>query len=280
MPTWRGRASAGRKRPAPDAAEEPPPVARRGRKAAAWAAERGIPKSYGSYQALLDDPAVEVVYIPLPTTLHVEWVHKACAAGKHVLIEKPVGLDAAAVAGMVRAAAAAGVQIMDAVHWMHNPRTAAFMDVVRGGEIGARRRVNCSFCFPGHRREGFFTENIRSQADADPLGALGDLGWCKRTAQQPCGYYTVYLYRATPALMVLCKVSHARHPLPSLLPSFPVSLPPTYLPPSILPSLLPCLPSHLIQCWPGRHDPRNPGGDGLGDAERRHCDRHNDGQRD
>ena len=145
-------------------------------KATAWAAERAIPRAYGSYQVLIDDAEVDIVYIPLPTTLHIEWVIKAAQAGKHVLVEKPVGLNLGQVQRMVEACRANSVQIMDAVHWMHNPRTPRFMAAVRD-EIGPLRRINASFCFPAHRREGFFEENIRTQADADPLGALGG-EWC------------------------------------------------------------------------------------------------------
>jgi hypothetical protein len=59
---------------------------------------------------------------------------------------------------------------------MHNPRTPKFMEAVRSS-CGDLRRVNSSFCFPAHRREGFFEDNIRATG-ADPLGSLGDLGWC------------------------------------------------------------------------------------------------------
>jgi hypothetical protein len=61
-------------------------------------------------------------------------------------------------------------------HWMHNPRTPKFMEAVHSA-CGALRRINASFCFPAHRRDGFFEDNIRATG-ADPLGSLGDLGWC------------------------------------------------------------------------------------------------------
>jgi hypothetical protein len=84
-------------------------------KAAEWAAERSIPRAYGSYQELLEDPDVDALYIPLPTTLHIEWVGKAAAAKKHILIEKPVALTAEDAQTMVDACNAAGVLLMDAV---------------------------------------------------------------------------------------------------------------------------------------------------------------------
>ena len=151
-------------------------ASRSAEKAKEWAAERDIPRSYGGYQALLDDDEIDAVYIPLPTTLHIEWVVKAAEAKKHVLVEKPVALTMAEMETITSACEANGVLLMDAVHWMHNPRTPVFMDAVRNS-AGPIRRVNASFCFPAHRREGFFEENIRTQTDADPLGGLGDLGW-------------------------------------------------------------------------------------------------------
>lgn len=145
-------------------------------KARAWADERGIPKAFASYSELLEDDEIDAVYIPLPTTLHLEWVVKAAEAGKHVLVEKPVGVSEAEVATMTAACAKAGVHFMDNVMFMHNQRLAAIADALP--QIGEVRRVTAcaGFLAPEEFLEGD-TRDIRTQASADPLGCLGDVGW-------------------------------------------------------------------------------------------------------
>ncbi|MGD2176680.1 MAG: Gfo/Idh/MocA family oxidoreductase, partial [Anaerolineae bacterium] len=76
-------------------------------RAKAYAAERDIPRAYGSYQALLDDPDVDVVYVSLPNSLHAEWTVKAIQSGKHVLCEKPLALTVAECDQIITAADAA-----------------------------------------------------------------------------------------------------------------------------------------------------------------------------
>src|SRR5512141_1105936 len=78
------------------------------------ATELSIPTAHGTYEALLADARVDAVYIPLPNHLHLEWTLKAIAAGKHVLCEKPLALNAADAARMVDAAEAAGLTLMEA----------------------------------------------------------------------------------------------------------------------------------------------------------------------
>lgn len=85
-------------------------------KAAALLARWGLADSaaaYGCYEAVLADPAVDAVYIPLPSALHLRWVEAAAAAGKHVLLEKPVAVNEAELSGILAACEAAGVQLMD-----------------------------------------------------------------------------------------------------------------------------------------------------------------------
>jgi predicted dehydrogenase len=144
-------------------------------KAREWAASRDVRKAYGSYEELLADPEIDAVYIPLPTSLHKEWVGKAAAAGKHVLVEKPCALNLPELEGMIRACSAAGVVWMDGVMFMHHDRQHMMMDMLRKGELGTLRRLDSGFSFCADK--AFLESNIRVQADLDRLGALGDLGW-------------------------------------------------------------------------------------------------------
>lgn len=145
-------------------------------KAQAWGGERGIPKAYGTYGELLTDDDIDAVYIPLPTTMHLEWVVKAAEAGKHILVEKPVGVNEAEVAAMTAACTKAGVQFMDNVMFMHNERLAEIAAAMP--EIGDVRRVTACAGFLAAQEflEGD-SRDIRTQASADPLGCLGDVGW-------------------------------------------------------------------------------------------------------
>jgi predicted dehydrogenase len=106
-----------------------------------------IPKAYGSYEALLDDPAIDVVYNPLPNHLHAEWTRQAADRGKHVLCEKPLTPTAAEAAELVAYCRDKKVKLMDGFMWPHHPRTAAIRDRLRGGAIGKVRRVAGTFTF-------------------------------------------------------------------------------------------------------------------------------------
>jgi D-xylose 1-dehydrogenase (NADP+, D-xylono-1,5-lactone-forming) len=123
-------------------------ASRDGATARAWADEFGIPKAYGSYRELIDDPTIEAVYIPLPNELHRPWTLAAADAGKHVLCEKPLALDAAEAEAMVAHCRARGVVLMEAFMWRHQPRTAALRTLVAQGAIGDLRLVRSSFSFP------------------------------------------------------------------------------------------------------------------------------------
>ena len=116
-------------------------------KAAAFAAELGIPRWHGSYEAVLADPEVEAVYIPLPNDLHAEWAIKAAAAGKHVLSEKPLCMGGAEAMAMFAAATAGGVHLREAYPYMSQPQTLRVRELVAGGAIGKVVSVSAAFGF-------------------------------------------------------------------------------------------------------------------------------------
>lgn len=132
------------------------------------------PEAMGSYESLLQRDDVDAVYIPLPTALRGPWVQRAMAAGKHVLVEKPVAVDAAEAQQLVQAAAAAGVHWMDGVMFMHGRRLAQLRRVV-DEQVGPLRHMASQFSFKAD--EAFAATNIRANGDLEPLGCLGDLGW-------------------------------------------------------------------------------------------------------
>ena len=117
--------------------------------AARFAAEHGIAPTgaHGSYEALLADPGVEAVYIATPHPEHVAWVERAAAAGKHILCEKPAGMNLAEGRRMVTAARRAGVLFMEAFMYRCHPQTTRIAALVRSGAIGRVRLVQASFGF-------------------------------------------------------------------------------------------------------------------------------------
>jgi xylose dehydrogenase (NAD/NADP) len=123
-------------------------ASRDGALARAWAAEFGVPDSYGSYEELLADPAIDAVYVPLPNELHRPFVIAAADAGKHVLCEKPLALNAGEAEEMVAHCRRRGVVLMEAFMWRHQPRTAEIRRLVAEGAIGELRLVRSSFSFP------------------------------------------------------------------------------------------------------------------------------------
>lgn len=116
-------------------------------RADAWAKEFEIPRAHGSYEELLEDPDVQAVYIPLPNELHLPLVLAAADAGKHVLCEKPLALNATEARRMVEHCRGRGVALMEAFMWRHQPRTAELRRRVADGEIGELRLIRSSFSF-------------------------------------------------------------------------------------------------------------------------------------
>jgi len=117
--------------------------------ARAQAAVADLPgvRAYGSYEALLDDPTVEAVYIPLPNGLHAEWTMRAAAAGKHVLCEKTLGMSPEETRAMVAACARAGVLLMEAFMYRHHPQIEWALAQVAAGRVGEVQLVRAGFGF-------------------------------------------------------------------------------------------------------------------------------------
>ena len=134
------------------------------------------PAALGSYEELLASPNVDAVYIPVPTGLRKEWVLRAAAAGKHVVCEKPCGVNLADVQEMADACRKNRVQFMDCVMFMHNPRLPRIREVLDDGKsVGPVRWIASAFSFLG--TGGFSDNNIRVDGRLEPTGCLGDLGW-------------------------------------------------------------------------------------------------------
>jgi predicted dehydrogenase len=128
-------------------------AARDPERARRFAARHRIRRVHGSYQDLLDDPAIDAVYNPLPNSLHAAWTLRAIAAGKHVLCEKPFAANAGEAAEVAAAAAASGLVVMEAFHYRYHPLARRMQEIVRGGpegagEIGPLRYLEASLCFP------------------------------------------------------------------------------------------------------------------------------------
>jgi predicted dehydrogenase len=116
-------------------------------KAQAAASELGIPKAYGSYEELLQDPEIEAVYNPLPNQLHVPWTIKAAEAGKHVLCEKPLGLNAGDARALLSARDRAGVKIGEAFMVRTHPQWVRTREIIESGRIGTLRSIMGIFSY-------------------------------------------------------------------------------------------------------------------------------------
>ncbi|HET8980386.1 MAG TPA: Gfo/Idh/MocA family oxidoreductase [Solirubrobacteraceae bacterium] len=122
-------------------------ASRDGARVRAYAEQRGIPRAHDSYEALLQDPDVEAVYISLPNALHLEWARRALQAGKHVLCEKPLGRRAAEVEAAFEVAEREGRLLMEAFMYRHHPQTARLVELVGAGAVGRPRLIRSSFGF-------------------------------------------------------------------------------------------------------------------------------------
>jgi len=139
-------------------------------RAAAYAHEWGIPRSFGRYEEMLADDEIDVVYNPLPNGLHAEWTIRAARAGKHVLCEKPLAITVEEVDAIAEAARQAGVVIAEGLMYRHHTLTREVKAMVERGTLGELRVVRGCFTFP-----------LTREADVrlDPTlggGCLWDLG--------------------------------------------------------------------------------------------------------
>jgi len=109
--------------------------------------EFGVPRRYGSYQALLDDPDVEAVYISTPHPMHAEWAVKAADAGKHILCEKPLTTNFPEAMAVVEAARRNDVFLMEAFMYRCHPQTAKIVELIKSGAIGEVKLIQATFSF-------------------------------------------------------------------------------------------------------------------------------------
>lgn len=116
-------------------------------KARTFADKLGIPQAFGSYEALLAADDIDAVYVPLPNSLHREWTIKAAEAGKHILCEKPLALDAAECQEMEAVAQQHGVVFMEAFMYRFHPQTEMVLELVQSGAIGEPRLIYAAFTF-------------------------------------------------------------------------------------------------------------------------------------
>jgi predicted dehydrogenase len=130
----------------------------------------GIPRSFGSYEAVLADPDIDAVYIPLPNHLHAGWTLRAAAAGKHVLCEKPLAMSEAQAREMVEGCRSAGVKLMEAFMYRLHPQWVRVREMLAQGQLGDLLAVETFFSY-----RNLDPTNIRN-VPAYGGGALMDIG--------------------------------------------------------------------------------------------------------
>ncbi len=138
--------------------------------AEAYAREWKIPRAHGSYEALLADPEIDVIYNSLPNNLHAEWTVKALRAGKHVLCEKPLALTLAEVDAISAAAHETGKVVTEAFMYRHHPQTLKVREIVESGILGKLQLIKGAFTFTLTR-----AGNFRWTAEAGG-GSIWDVG--------------------------------------------------------------------------------------------------------
>ena len=140
------------------------------RKARALADRVGAPHAFGSYEALLESDEVDGVYVPLPTSMHLEWAIAAARAGKHVLVEKPLALRAKDIEPLIRARDEHGVTVSEAFMVVYHPQWAKVRELLARGAVGTLRRIEASFTY--------FNVDAKNMRNRPELGggAIPDIG--------------------------------------------------------------------------------------------------------
>jgi predicted dehydrogenase len=121
----------------------------------AYAKDWKIPRSHGSYEALLNDPEIDVIYNSLPNHLHAEWTIKALQAGKHVLCEKPMALSLDELDAMAQAARDTGLVLAEAFMYRHHSQTLRVKEIVDSGELGEIQLIKGYFTFTLDREDNY-----------------------------------------------------------------------------------------------------------------------------
>ncbi|MCV7224647.1 Gfo/Idh/MocA family protein [Mycolicibacterium komossense] len=136
-----------------------------------FAQRNNIGQTFGSYEALLDDPDIDCAYIPLPNHLHGEWTRRAVLAGKHVLCEKPFVADPSEATSLFTLADLRGVHLAEAFMYRHHPKTHALKQVIDSGELGEVHTIRAWFTYPAEDTRA----DIRFRPGMEG-GALRDVG--------------------------------------------------------------------------------------------------------
>ena len=146
-------------------------IASRNESAARALADRfGVPLAFGSYEALLESDQIDGVYIPLPTSHHIEWALKAVAAGKHVLCEKPLALKADDIDPLIEARDNSGLLVSEAFMVAYHPQWHKVTELMADGAIGPLRQVQGAFAY-----RNLDPDNMRNQVELGG-GGLPDIG--------------------------------------------------------------------------------------------------------
>ena len=144
-----------------------------GERAQKFAEDLGIPQAAGSYDEIIRDQSIDAVYIPLPASMHHEYVLKAAEAGKHILCEKPLAVSTEQAKQMVAAAQRHQVVLLDGTMWYHTSRAKEMKALIENNSLGDLRQITSAFTFPGY---SLAADNVRFSMSLGG-GSLLDIGW-------------------------------------------------------------------------------------------------------